>query len=86
MTEDLGQEDVIGHILGFKEVATDGAISASQVAGLPAEVPLAESDLYLVVECVLGGEMGALLAGLGTDSAQPLKGLQDVFKGQRGPE
>ena len=65
MTEDLGQEDVIGHIPGFKEVAADRAIGASQVAGLPAEVPLAESDLDLVVEGVLGGDMGALLAGIG---------------------
>ena len=32
MAEDLGQEDVVGHILWFKQVAADGAVSASQVA------------------------------------------------------
>ena len=43
VAEDLGQEDVVGHILGFKEVAADGAVGAAQVAGLPAKVALAES-------------------------------------------
>ena len=43
-------EDVLGSCFSkFKELATDGAVSAPQVAGLPAEVALAESDSYLVV-------------------------------------
>jgi hypothetical protein len=38
---------------------------------------VAESEFDLVVHGVLGGDMGALLAGIGTDSAQAPKGLQD---------
>ena len=71
MTEDLGREDVVGDVLGFNEFAAVGSVGASQVAGLPAEVSLAESDLYLVVQGVLSGDMDVLLAGVSADSAQP---------------
>ena len=35
MAEDLGEEDIVGLVLGFELVATDGAVGASQVAGFP---------------------------------------------------
>jgi hypothetical protein len=36
MTEDLGEKDIVGDVLGFEAVATDGAVvGASQVAGFP---------------------------------------------------
>ena len=45
------------HILGFKELAADGAVSRAQVTRFPAEVTLAESDFYLLFQGVLGGDM-----------------------------
>jgi hypothetical protein len=35
MSEDLGEEDIVGLVFGFEAVATDGAVGASQVAGFP---------------------------------------------------
>ena len=35
MAEDLGQEDVVGLVLGFKLVAADGSVGASEVARFP---------------------------------------------------
>jgi hypothetical protein len=49
VSQDLGQENVLGHILGFKELAADCAVSRAQVARLPAEGTLAEGDFDLVV-------------------------------------
>jgi len=42
MTEDLCEEDIVGDVLGFEAVATDGAVGASEVAGFPGEVEGAE--------------------------------------------
>ena len=33
MAEDLGQEDVVGHVFGFEAVAADGSVGAAQVVG-----------------------------------------------------
>ena len=35
MSEDLGEEDIVGLVLGFELVATDGAVGAAEVAGFP---------------------------------------------------
>ena len=35
MPEDLGQEDVVGLVFGFEEVAADGSVGASEVARFP---------------------------------------------------
>jgi len=42
MAEDLGQEDVVGLVFWFEEVAADGAVGASQVAEFPGFVQRAE--------------------------------------------
>jgi hypothetical protein len=42
MTEDLGEEDIVGDIVGFELVATEGAVGASHVAWFPREVEGAE--------------------------------------------
>ena len=55
MTEDLGEEDIVGDVLGFEPVATDGAVGAAQVAGFPREVEGAEGG---------GNVLGELWAGL----------------------
>jgi hypothetical protein len=35
MAEDLGEEDIVGHVLWFEAVAADGAVGASEVAWFP---------------------------------------------------
>ncbi len=35
MAEDLGDEDVVGHVFGFEAVAADSGVGASQVAWFP---------------------------------------------------
>jgi hypothetical protein len=35
MPQDLGQEDVVGHVFWFEPVAADGAVGAAQVARFP---------------------------------------------------
>jgi hypothetical protein len=32
VTEDLGEEDILGDVFGFELVATEGAVRASQMA------------------------------------------------------
>lgn len=67
MSQDLGQEDVVGHVFGLKLLAADGSVGASQVARFPGKVALAEGDFDLVIECVLGGDVSALGIWIGTD-------------------
>jgi hypothetical protein len=43
VAEDLGQEDVVGLVFWFEEMAADGAVYASQVARFPGSVQRAES-------------------------------------------
>jgi hypothetical protein len=58
MTEDLGEEDIVGLVFGFELVATDGAVGASEVAGFPRQVEGAEGG---------GNVLGELRAGGGVD-------------------
>ena len=58
MAEDLGEEDIVGLVLWFELVATDGAVGASQVSWFPREVEGAEGG---------GNVLGELRAGGGVD-------------------
>ena len=42
MAEDLGEEDDIGLVRGFEEVAADGGVGAAEVAWFPGLVQRAE--------------------------------------------
>jgi len=44
VAEDLGQEDVVGHVFGFEAVAADGFVGAAEVARFPGLVEGAESS------------------------------------------
>ena len=43
MAEDLGQEDVVGLVFWFEEVAADSSVGASQISRFPGFVQRAES-------------------------------------------
>ena len=65
VAEDLGHEDVVGHVFGLEAVAADSGVGRAQVARFPGKVALAEGELDLVIEGVLGADMGALGIGIG---------------------
>ena len=60
MTEDLGEEDIVGLVFGFELVATDGAVGASQVAGFPGSVEGAEGGGHVLGELGAGGGVNGL--------------------------
>jgi hypothetical protein len=68
MAEDLGEEDIVGLVLGFKPVATDGAVGAAEVTWFPGQVEGAEGG---------GHVLGELRAGGGVDGL----GGREVFNG-----
>jgi hypothetical protein len=35
VSEDLGEEDIVGLVSGFELVATEGAVGATEMAGFP---------------------------------------------------
>ena len=67
MAEDLGQEDVAGHVSGLEEVAADSSVGASEVAWFPGFVQRAESG---------GNVLGQLRAGGGVDGIGAREGFQ----------
>ena len=67
MAEDLGQEDVVGLVSGFKLVAADGAVGRAEVAGFPGFVQRAEG---------VGNVLGELRAGGGIDGIEGIKGFE----------
>ena len=50
MAEDLGEEDVVGHIFGFELAAAGGAVGAAEVAGFPGFVHGTEGGLRTCVD------------------------------------
>jgi len=66
VAEDLGQEDVVGLVLGLEPVAADGSVGASQVARFPGLVRGAEG---------VGNVLGQLGAGRGVDGIGAMEGF-----------
>ena len=64
VSEDLGEEDIVGDVLRFELVATDGAV---EVAGLPGQVQRAGGRGNVGWDC-------SLTRGLPTFSRSPRKG------------
>jgi hypothetical protein len=60
MSENLDEEDIVGDVLGFEAVATDGAVGSSQVAGFPGLVEGAEGGGNVLRELRAGGGVNGL--------------------------
>ena len=60
MTEDFCDEDVLGHVYGFKAVAADSGIGASQVAWFPGLVQGAEGVGDVLRELGAGGRVDGI--------------------------
>ena len=72
MAEDLGQEDVVGLVSGFKLVAADSSVGTAEVAWFPGFVQRAEGG---------GNVLGQLRAGGGvTVVVLTASALAKVFK------
>jgi hypothetical protein len=59
VTEDLGEEDIVGDALGFELEATDGAVGRAEVA-LASRFQRAESDGSVLGELRAGGARAKL--------------------------
>jgi hypothetical protein len=55
MAEDLGEEDIVGNVLGFEFVATDGAVGAAEAAWFPWQVEGAKGGGNVLGELWAGG-------------------------------
>jgi hypothetical protein len=64
MSEDLGEEDIVGLVFRFEVVATDGAVGASEVAGFPGFVQGAEGGGNVLGEL---RELGRPTVGMPSD-------------------
>ena len=55
MPQDLGQEDIVGHVFGLEEVAADCSVCAAEVARFPGFVQRAEGVGNVLRELRAGG-------------------------------
>ena len=60
MAEDFSDEDVLGHVYGFKAVAADSGVGASQVAWFPGKVQGAEVVGDVLRELGTGGRVDGI--------------------------
>jgi hypothetical protein len=60
MAEDFCDEDVLGHVFGFKAVAADSGVGASQVAWFPGLVEGAEGSRNVFGELRAGGRVDGI--------------------------
>jgi hypothetical protein len=67
MAEDVGQEDVVGLVLGFELLAADGVLGRTQVAWFPGFVQRAEG---------VGDVLGQLRTGGGVDGIGARQGFE----------
>jgi hypothetical protein len=65
MTEDLCEEDIVGHVFGFEAVAADGSIGASEVAWFPRLVKRAEGRRNVLGQLRACGGVDGIGAKLG---------------------
>src|SRR6516162_10329577 len=79
VAEDLGQEDVVGLVCGFKLVAADGSVGASQIAWFPGFVQRAESGGDVLGQLRAGGGVDGIGAREGFEIPELVEGLDDLF-------
>ena len=75
MPQDLGQEDIVGHVLGLEAVAADCAVAA-EVARFPGKVALAEGErhgLHIELRTAM-----PLVCGEGTDFRPPINASHQI--------
>ena len=63
MAEDFGDEDVLGHVFGFKAFDADGGVGRAQVAWFPAQIALSEGGLDLALMASLVAIWARLVLG-----------------------
>jgi len=80
MAEDFSDEDVLGHVYGFKAVAADSGVGASQVAWFPGLVQGAEGVGDVLRELGAGGGVDGIGGGKGFE-ARSLASSAMIFFG-----
>jgi hypothetical protein len=79
MAKDLGQEDVVGLVLGFELVAADSSVGAAQVAWFPGFVQRAEGVGDVLKQLRAGGGVDGIGAREGFEIPESVEGLDDFF-------
>ena len=79
MAEDFCDEDVLGHVFGFKAVAADSGVGASQVAWFPGLVQGAEGSRNVFGELRAGGGVDGVWGGKGFEGSELGKLGDDLF-------
>jgi len=77
VAEDLGQEDVVGLVLGLEPVAADGSVGASEVARFPGLVQGTEGVGNVLGELGAGGGVDGIGAHESFHGAEVLQGPDD---------
>src|SRR5260370_31299750 len=70
MAEDFCDEDVLGHVFGFKAVAADSGVGASQVAWFPGKGEGAEGSRNVFGELRAGGGVDGIGGGKGFEGSE----------------
>ena len=79
MAEDFCDEDVLGHVFGFKAVAADSGVGASQVAWFPGKGEGAEGSRNVFGELRAGGRVDRIWARKAFEIPESVEGLDDLF-------
>jgi hypothetical protein len=81
MAEDICDEDVLGHVYGFKAVAADSGVGASQVAWFPGKGEGAEGSRNVFGELRAGGGVDGVWGGEaleGVESSSSFTALRGI--------
>ena len=62
MAEDIGNEDIVGHIFWFELVPADGSVGAAQVARFPGLVQRTECGRDILWKLGAGGSVNGICA------------------------
>jgi hypothetical protein len=79
MAEDFRDEDVLGHVFGFKAVVADSGVGASQVAWFPAKGEGAEGSRNVFGQLRAGGGVDGVWGGKGFESSELGELGDDLF-------
>ena len=79
VAEDLGQEDVVGLVSGFKLVAADSSVGTAEVAWFPGFVQRAESGGNVLRQLRAGGGVNGIGAREGFQGPELIERADDLF-------
>jgi hypothetical protein len=83
VSEDLGEEDIVGDVFGFEHVATDGAVGGAQVALVSRVGPGSRSGGNVLGEPRAGGGVDGLGGRRAFEVPESVEGLDSFLESAR---